>query len=195
MSNRATRLMVTACFASLASIAAAQQPCEIDEAQRMFGEQPRPTAEIERLLAACQAAASTDYRVYMFLGVLARDAGDRKQAIAHLRKAHEMAPQEPNPALELGFALEGHHPGEARKVYEQVLARDPASQPAMLGLARVARSRNRLDEAHAIYARMLADNPEEPQALNGMAWLALAHRNRNQGRARFEQVLAIDPDN
>ena len=68
----------------LASIGASAQPaCDIDQAQRLFGQQPRPTAEVERLLAACQAAGSTDYRVYMFLGVMARDAGDRERAIEH----------------------------------------------------------------------------------------------------------------
>ena len=131
----------------------------------------------------------------MLLGVMARDAGDRERAIDCLRKAHEMAPQAPNPALELGFTLEAKHPREARKVYEQILAHDPASRPAMLGLARVARSQNRLDEARALYERLLAVNPKDPDALNGMAWLALAERNREQARAGFEHVLAIAPDN
>ena len=131
----------------------------------------------------------------MLMGVMAREAGDREHAIAYLRKAHEIAPQEPNPALELGFTLEAQHPREARKVYEQILARDPASRPATLGLARVARSQNRLDEARGLYERLLAVNPEDPEALNGMAWLALAERNREQARAGFEHVLTIAPGN
>ena len=131
----------------------------------------------------------------MLLGVMARDAGDRERAIAYLRKAHEMAPQAPNPALELGFTLEAKHPREARKVYEQILARDPASRPAILGLARVARSQNRLDEARGLYDRLLAVNPKDPEALNGIAWLALAERNREQAQAGFEHVLTIAPDN
>ena len=161
----------------------------------MFGQQPRPTAEVERLLAACQAANSTDYRVYMFLGVMARDADDREQAITYLRQSHEMAPEEPNPALELGVTLEAKHPAEARKVYEDVLARDPGSRPAMLGLARVARSQNRLDDAHALYERLLAVNSKDPDALNGMAWLALANRDREVAVAGFEHVLTIEPSN
>ena len=144
--------------------ARAQPKCEIDEAQRLFGQQPRPTATVESLLAACVAAGSKDYRVYMLLGVMARDAGDRERAIAELSKAHEMAPQEPNPALELGFTLEAQHPRKARKVYEQILARDPASRPAILGLARVARSQNRLDEARGLYKRLLAVDPKDPDA-------------------------------
>jgi tetratricopeptide (TPR) repeat protein len=184
---------LAACFASIG--AGAQPGCDVEQAQQLFGQQPRPTAEVERLLAACQAAGSTDYRVYMFLGVMARDAGDRERAIDYLQKSHEMAPQERNPALELGFTLEAEHPRQARKVYEQILARDPASRPALLGLARVARSQNRLDEAHDLYERLLAVNPKDPEALNGMAWLALANRNRQQARAGFEQVLTFEPNN
>jgi tetratricopeptide (TPR) repeat protein len=131
----------------------------------------------------------------MLLGVIARDAGDREQAVTYLRKAHEMASQEPNPALELGFTLEAQHPREARKLYEQILAREPASRTAMLGLARVARRQNRLDEAHGLYQRLLTIDPKDPEALNGMAWLALAERNREQARAGFEHVLAIAPGN
>jgi tetratricopeptide (TPR) repeat protein len=193
---RVCSLFMAALAACLLSIVASAQPgCDIEQAQRLFGQQPRPTAEVERLLAACQAAGSTDYRVYMFLGVMARDAGDRERAIEYLQKAHGMAPQEPNPALELGFTLEAQHPREARKVYEQILERDPASRPALLGLARVARSQNRLDEARALYERLLAANPKDPEALNGMAWLALANRNREQARADFEHVLTIAPNN
>jgi Tfp pilus assembly protein PilF len=189
-------LFVAACAACLATTAAsAQSSCDVEQAQRLFGQQPRPTAEVQQLLAACQAAGSTDYRVYMFLGVIARDAGERALAIKYLQKAHEMAPQEPNPALELGFTLEAEHPREARKVYEPIMARDPASRPALLGLARVARSQNRLDEARALYERLLAVNPKDPEALNGMAWLALSHRNREEAKAGFEHVLTIQPDN
>jgi tetratricopeptide (TPR) repeat protein len=182
-------------LAAVPSGASGQQNCQIDEAQRLFGQQPRPTATVKSLLEACVAAGSKDYRTYMLLGVMARDAGDRERAIADLRKAHEIAPEAPNPALELGFTLEAKHPREARKVYEQILAHDPASRPATLGLARVARSQNRLDEARGLYERLLAVNPKDPDALNGMAWLALAERNREQGRAGFEHVLAIAPDN
>lgn len=191
----AARWLVPACLAPLSSIAGAQPGCEIDEAQRLFGEQPQPTAEVERLLEACRASGSTDYRVDMLLGVIARDAGDREQAIAHLRRAHAMAPEELNPALELGFTLETDDPREARLVYEGILARDAASRPALLGLARVARRQNRLDEARALYDRLLALNPDDPEALNGIAWLALAERKPAQARAEFAQVLEIDPDN
>ncbi|HTB38479.1 MAG TPA: tetratricopeptide repeat protein, partial [Reyranella sp.] len=193
---RVSSLLVASWAACAVPIGASAQPvCDVEQAQQLFGQQPRPTAEVEQRLAACQAAGSTDYRVYMFLGVMAREAGDRGRAITFLEKAHEMAAQEPNPALELGFTLEAEHAGEAREVYEQILARDPASRPALLGLARVARSQNRLAEARGLYEKLLAVNPKDPEALNGMAWLALANRNREEARAGFEQVLTIEPNN
>jgi tetratricopeptide (TPR) repeat protein len=190
------RLLAVAVAACLISPPAIAQPaCDIDQAQRLFGQQPRPTAEVERLLVDCQKAGSIDYRVYMFLGVMARDAGESERAIEFLKKAHDMAPQEPNPALELAFTLEAAHPGDAGRIYEEILKRDPNSRPAMLGQARVARSQNRLDDARALYQRLLEVNPKDPEALNGMAWLALASRNREQGRAGFDYVLTLEPDN
>jgi Tfp pilus assembly protein PilF len=183
-------LLLSACMS-----VQAQPACQIEEAQRLFGQQPRPVATIEPMLAACAAAGSTDYRVYMFLGVMARDAGDRPRAIEWLQKARAADPKAINPALELGFTLEAQHAAEARKVYEEILQGEPTNRPALLGLGRVARSQNRLDEARSIYQRLLAANPNDPDALNGMAWLALADRRREQGRAGFEHVLELDPGN
>ncbi len=193
-------LLLAACsigplLAGPISKARAQQGCRIDEAQRLFGQQPRPDATIEPLLQACVAAGATDYRVYMFLGVMARDAGDRERAIGYLRKAHEMDPAAPNPALELGFTLEEKHADEAAQVYGEILKRDPGNRPALLGMGRIDRGQNRLDKARAIYEKLLAVNPNDPDALNGLAWLQLADRNRVEGTKGFEHVLALDPNN
>ena len=66
----------------------------------------------------CQTAGSADYRVYMFLGVMARDAGNRERAIEFLKKAHDMAPQDDAPPAE---ARAGHT--LASSPFAQVLAR------------------------------------------------------------------------
>jgi tetratricopeptide (TPR) repeat protein len=173
----------------------AQQACDVDEAQRLFGEQPKPLPRLRELLAACERAGSRDYRVYMFLGVISRDAGDRTEAIAQLRRAYELAPTEPNPALELAFTLEPKHASQAAQVYRALLARDPDDRAALLGLARVDRSQQRLEDARLIYERMLKKDPWDADALNGLAWLQLANRNREKARSEFETVLAKDPNN
>jgi tetratricopeptide (TPR) repeat protein len=106
-----------------------------------------------------------------------------------------MAPSEPNPALELAFTLERQHGREAAEIYEEILSKDPASRPALLGLARVARGQYRLDKAHEIYVRLLEKDPKDPDALNGLAWVALANRNRREARVGFQGVLAANPQN
>ncbi len=196
MVRRGRSVVLAACLMSSAGWSAkAQTTCEIDEAQRLFGEQPKPLSRIHELLAACVRAGSEDYRVYMFLGVMARDAGDRQEAIAQLRKAREIAPTELNPALELAFTLEPRHASQAGQVYRGVLARDPDERHALLGLARVDRSQQRLEEARQIYERLLKKDPKDPDALNGLAWLQLSNRNREKARTEFEAVLVAHPDN
>ena len=136
------------------------------------------------------AAGATDYRVYMFLGVMARDAGDRERAIGYLRKAHEMDPAAPNPALELGFTLEEKHADEAAEVYGEILKRDPQNRPALLGMGRIDRGKNRLEKARAIYERLLAVNPNDPDALNGLAWLAACRPQSRCGNARASSMCS-----
>lgn len=188
-------LLLVVCWIGPAPVAYSQQSCEINEVQRVFGHQPRPNATIEPMLQACMATGSTDYRVYMFQGVMARDAGDRERAIGYLKKAHELDPAAANPALELGFTLEEKHASEAAKVYDEILTRDPDNRSALLGRARVYRSQNRLGDAHGIYARLVSINAKDEEALNGLAWLSLANRDRVQGRKGFEYVLALEPNN
>ncbi len=196
MVRRYRSVVLAACLMSSTAWAVdAQQACDVDEAQRLFGEQPKPLPRIRELLVACERAGSRDYRVHMFLGVMARDAGDGEEAIAQLRKAHDLAPSELNPALELAFTLELKHASQAGQIYREVLARDPDERHALLGLARVDRSQQRLEDARLIYDRMLQQNPKDADALNGLAWLQLSHRNREKARSEFEAVLADDPNN
>lgn len=187
--------LLPALSALVAVTARAEPVCNVEEAQRLFARQPRPVAEVQAMLSACEAAGSTDYRVYMFQGVMRREAGDREGAISPLQRAHQLAPSEPNPALELGFTLEEKHPQQAAQVYQEVLARDPNSKAALLGMARIYRGQNQLDKAEAIYQQLLKANPRDTDALNGMAWLALADRRRLAGQQGFEKVLEIDPGN
>ena len=75
----------------------------------------------------------------------------------------------------------------AAAIYEQILARDPASRPAMLGLARVARSQNRLDEARALYA---APAGGQPEGSRGAERDGLAGAGRAQPRSGARRLRA-----
>jgi tetratricopeptide (TPR) repeat protein len=192
---RVSSVVLPLVSAVLISTANAQQACEIEEAQRLFGQQPRPTATIEALLSACAKSGATDYRISLFQGVMAREAGDYDRAIELLRKSHEIAPVELSPALELAFTLERDHGRQAALVYDDILAKNPELRPALLGLGRIARGQYRLDKARGIYEQLLKSDPKDVDALNGLAWVALAERNREQARAGFQGVLALDPQN
>jgi tetratricopeptide (TPR) repeat protein len=186
-------LLAAMCAAGSVWPAGAQQACDVEEAQRLFGQRPRPTAQVQRLLEACQD--SRDWRVPLFLGVMAREDGDREAAVEQLRRARVLDPNALPPVLELALTLEVVDEDEAASIYRDVLARDPNSKPAQLGLARVARSQSRLDDAEAIYRKMLAANAQDTDALNGLAWVALQRRDRLEGQQGFRRVLAIDPNN
>src|SRR5690242_7365672 len=121
--------------------------------------------------AGIQVCGEGDLRRSVAAGAAPRSCAVRRQQSAKLRDRSSAATVRPAPTA------------------------DRHSRPAILGLARVARSQNRLDEARGLYERLLAVNPKDPDALDGLAWLALAERNREQAQAGFKQVLAIAPDN
>lgn len=183
-------------FVSMGSAANAAPVCDLNAAQALFGRPSRDDAAIKPLLQVCLDAGSTDYRTYMFLGVIARDRHEMNDAATLLQKAHDLAPQEPAPALELALTHEWRNePEAARALYQSVLAANPASRPAHLGLARVDRSQYRFEEAAEIYRALLQVDPQDVDARNGLAAIALANRQLDIARAEFQAVLKDAPDN
>lgn len=171
------------------------QPCQIDQAQRLMEQQPRPSAQIDALLVQCRAAGSHDYRVDLLAGVLARDEGRLSDAIAALTRSHQQAPGELAPTLELAVTYEfRQRPELARTLYLQVLQSDPESRPARLGMARVARQQYRPTEAEAIYHELLSADPDDQEAQTGLAMAALQQRRYDDARARLETLQAAHPD-
>ncbi len=170
--------------------------CDIGAVQQLLGQQPRPAAEVDQALDACERAAPQDWRVHWLRGVVARDAGRLNDAVAALGRAREIAPAEAAPALDLAVTHEWlNDPDAARAVYEGVLGRDPGSRPALLGKARVARAQGRLEEARGIYSQIIVSSPQDLEATNGLAWLDLADLRVDVARARFDKVIAADPGN
>ena len=181
--------LATSCLAQ--TLPPSSKACDADRAQRWL-EQKRPAAEIEKLLDGC--AGSADYRVPLVLGVLARQQGSLEASRALLERAHQLAPREPAPTLELAevYLLQQKY-GDARELFETQLAADPGFRPALLGLARVARAQFRLDDARRIYLQLLNATPRDAQARNGLAWVALASKQTEEARKGFEATLATSP--
>jgi tetratricopeptide (TPR) repeat protein len=178
-----------------APVQARAAECELDRAQQLMAQQPKPTAQIDALLEQCRALGSADFRIDMLTGVRARDDGRLADAAAALVRAHERAPAEIAPMLELAVTHEfQQHPAQARALYLQVLEADPTSRPARLGLARVARQQYRPDEAETIYRGLLADNPADAEAQTGMAMTSLQERRYEEARERLQPLQASHPD-
>lgn len=170
-------------------------PCDIDGAQRLMAQQPRPDAQIQTMLDQCRSAGSADYRVDLLAGVLARDDRRLQDAVDLLARAHQQAPGELSPILELAVTYEfQQQPAKARSLYQEALAIDPASRAARLGLARVARQQYRPDDAAAIYRELLAADPDDRQAQTGLAMAALQRHDYDEARQRLQPLQAAHPD-
>ena len=174
----------------------AQTPaaCRLDEAQRLMGQSPAPHARIDALLADCARADPAAWNVVWLQGVNARNQQRLDEALALLRRAHAMAPDEAAPALDLAVVHEWRgEPALAAALYARVLAREPASRPALLGSARTARALGRTREARARYETVLRQHPGDAAALAGLGYVDLDEMRLDAARDRFGSVLGTDP--
>ncbi|MFT4193568.1 tetratricopeptide repeat protein [Ottowia sp.] len=152
-------------------------------------------AQITALLARCAEAQPADWHVPWLQGRLARDQRQLDAALAALRRAHAMAPEETAPAFDLAVALEWHGDFiEADTLYAHLLRADPASQPALLGRARVARALGRTEAARGFYQQAQRAEPAGREARLGLAWLDLHQLRADTARENFRQLLAEAPD-
>ncbi|MBU8975858.1 tetratricopeptide repeat protein [Lysobacter sp. MMG2] len=179
----------------IAALAAPPSTCEIELAQQLMAQQPRQDARIQGMLDPCRAAASTDYRVDLLAGVLARDDKRLNDAVDLLSRAHAQAPSELSPMLELAVTYEfQQQPGKAKPLYLRALEIDPTSRAAQLGLARVARQQYRPEEAERIYQALLSKDPNDREARTGLAMAMLQQHRYDEARARLQLLQAAEPD-
>jgi tetratricopeptide (TPR) repeat protein len=80
---------------------------------------------------------------------------------------------------------------EARRLYQQVLAREPTNRDALLGLGAVNAAEGRTDQARAAYQRALILNPRDEVAAAGM--MSLRSGGAPQDEARLRQLVQQQP--
>lgn len=96
----------------------------------------------------------------------------------------------------LTAAYEAFNAGDlprAEQGYVQLLATEPGSRDALLGLAVIAQKRNRGDEAGRYYVRLLELDPRDPQANAGLMSLRTQGDPR-QAESRLKMLIAQQPD-
>jgi tetratricopeptide (TPR) repeat protein len=89
--------------------------------------------------------------------------------------------------------------GESAEVvigsYREALERDPALDPARLGLAEMLRAKHRNAEAAEEYARYIARKPDDPLGYLGAGQNALETGDEAEATRRLDQALALAPRN
>jgi protein O-GlcNAc transferase len=104
------------------------------------------------------------------LGTLLSNAGRHAEAIDHLRKAHELAPQAGHIAYYLGLALVAtEKPLEGLPFMQKAIDLNGSWLPALLGFAKALRIVGDFDRSEAAYRRALALDPKNPEVHGSLA--------------------------
>lgn len=136
---------------------------------------------------------------YLYLGELYLKNQQNDLALEAFAKAQELSPDDPQ-----GYVLRArllHLMGQADEAiaqYHKLLAGQPQSTPALMGLATTLESQGRTAEAMAAYQKILAFKPDFPPAANNLAWL-LASQQGDLGEAlrlamQAKQALPNQPN-
>ena len=140
-----------------------------------------------------ESLAPTDFRWSYYLGHIYRNKGDLEQSIASYQRALEHHPENV-PAI-LG-AAEGHlslnRYDRAHPLFERALALDEDCAPALVGMGKIASSRQETKEAIRNFEAALALQPEA----NSIHYLlAMSYRRQgdlDQAQAHFQQVAMLE---
>jgi tetratricopeptide (TPR) repeat protein len=145
--------------------------------------------EGEQALRQAIAADGSRYEAELWLGDLLRAAGRGADAIKAFRRAHQLAPGEPEPLLELARALA---PGaEAESSLQKALAIRPDFGAALAALGDVSLELGKLDEAEKALKRAVAISPKEADWRASLARLRLAKGDHDQALKESAVALKI----
>ncbi len=129
------------------------------------------------------------------LGQLARQRGDRAEALEHFRTAEELDPE--NAMARLDVATELYELGrldEASTAYRAVVARDPRVEHGWRGLARLARQRGDRAEALEHFRRAAAIEPEHVWTWQDVAIELRELGHSDDAEALLKAKIAQNPD-
>lgn len=132
---------------------------------------------------------------WMALGRLL-EASDPQQALLAYRSAAVQMPSDPAPYLASAPLFEKQNQfAEAEHEYQQVLAIDPKSVPALIGIARIYARGNRFTEASDLLRQVVAQNPDSAPAHAALARVLAADAKKDAAISEFQSALKIDPSN
>jgi tetratricopeptide (TPR) repeat protein len=128
--------------------------------------------DYEAMLARAQQALQKDSSQvwgWILQGRALRYLGQLDAAEQSLRRALELAPEQPAAHNELGeILMQGGHPGEAIGEYKQAVALASRDERYYLSLGRAYVSVGQIAEAVAIYQQILEFEPDNPDAIRAL---------------------------
>lgn len=119
---------------------------------------------------------------------------DPAQALQAYRKAAELSPNDPEPHLSAGLLDERQKDLSAAEAeYKKVLALDPRSTEAAIGLTNIYMKANRPADAEPLLRRLATERPDDSGLHLQLGRVLAAQGKKDDAVAEFQTVLKLSP--
>ena len=144
----------------------------------------KPTAHVEEGQA----------RAWLSLAHLVENR-DPAQALQAYRKAADLTPTDPEPHLSAGLLDERQKDFPAAEAeYKKVLALDPHSTEAAIGLTNIFMKSNRLADAEPVLRRLTAERPDDAGIHLQLARVLAAQGKKDDAVVELQAALKVSPN-
>jgi Tfp pilus assembly protein PilF len=155
--------------------------------------------EAERYLRAATVLKPTDHieegqaRAWLALAHLLENTKP-EDALAAYRKASELTPKDPEPHLSAGLLQERQKEFSAAEAeYKQVLAVDPHSTEAAIGLTNLYMKSGRLGEAEPLLRRLATERPDDAGIHLQLGRVLAAQSKKDDAITEIQTALQLAP--
>lgn len=155
--------------------------------------------EAERYLRAATGLKPTDHveegqaRAWLALAHLLENTKP-EDALAAYRKASELTPKDPEPHLSAGLLQERQKEFSAAEAeYKQVLAVDPHSTEAAIGLTNLYMKSGRLGEAEPLLRRLATERPDDAGIHLQLGRVLAAQSKKDDAITEIQTALKLAP--
>lgn len=169
-------------------------PALPDDLRRLAAETALRNQDPDRALDLARRAvpaSSKDYRDHLWLGQVLGAVGRAEEAEPALRKAVELAPDQPAPWILLVQLLAR---AGRRDEAEATIGRAAKALPeggSRLALAQLQEAAGRRDEAERLYLAELKARPEDTSALRGLANFHLSRNQSEKAEPHLRRIIEL----